>query len=88
MMEGGSVNDINDAVKEYILDEFLPGEDPSRLTENTELITTGVLDSLATVKLVGFLEERFSIEIAPHEIDVHLNTLDSISALVASKTSS
>ncbi len=88
MMEGGSVNDINDAVKEYILDEFLPGEDPSRLTERTELITTGVLDSLATVKLVGFLEERFSIEIAPHEIDVHLNTLDSISALVASKTSS
>jgi acyl carrier protein len=84
-----TVSDIRHAVREYILDEFLPGEDPSQLIDSTELITTGVLDSLATMKLVAFLEERFGIEIAPHETDVdHLNTLDLISELVTSKSAS
>lgn len=83
------MSEIRDTVKEYILEEFLPGEDPGQLTESTELITTGVLDSLATMKLVAFLEERFEIEIAPHETDVdNLNTLDLISGLVTSKKGS
>ncbi len=83
------MSEVRDSVKEYILEEFLPGEDPSQLTESTELITTGVLDSLATMKLVAFLEERFGVEIAPHETDVdHLNTLDLIAELVTSKQAS
>ena len=80
------MSEIRDTVKEYILDEFLPGEDPSQLTDSTELLTSGVLDSLATMKLVAFLEERFDIQVAPHETDVeYLNTVDSIAALVESK---
>jgi acyl carrier protein len=83
------LEDIRNAVRDYILQEFLPDEDPSALSSDTELITSGVLDSLATMKLVAFLEERFGIEIAPYETDVdYLNTIDSISALVASKRSS
>lgn len=82
------MSDIRGTIKEYILEEFLPGEDPDRLDETTELVTSGVLDSLATMKLVAFLEERFDIRIAPHETDAeHLNTLVSMSALVSSKTS-
>lgn len=80
------MSDIRGTIKEYILEEFLPGEDPDRLDETTELVTSGVLDSLATMKLVAFLEERFGIRIAPHETDAeHLNTISSMSELVASK---
>lgn len=74
------------AVKDYILNEFLPGEDPAALTEATPLITGGILDSLSTLKLVSFLEEKFGIQIEAHEADVeHLNTLTDIAALVQAK---
>jgi acyl carrier protein len=77
---------IEEAIKEYILNEFLPGEKPEELTESTPLITGGILDSLATVKLVVFLEERFKIKIKAHETMVdYLNTITDIARLVRSK---
>lgn len=77
---------LNATIKSYILDEFLQGTAPAELTESTPLITGGILDSLATVQLVSFLEEHFSIEIAPHEVSIdYLNTIAEISDLVRSK---
>lgn len=78
--------DAAGAVKEFILREFLPEEDPAELQEATPLITAGILDSIATLKLVAFLEERFGIQIAAHEASVeHLNTITDIVRLVQSK---
>jgi acyl carrier protein len=77
---------IKSAVKEFILKEFLPGEDPGELTDATPLISGGVLDSIATIKLVLFLEEQFGITLEAHEADPeHLDTLASIAQLVQSK---
>jgi acyl carrier protein len=79
-------DETKQAVKEFVLREFLPGEDPNELQDDTPLITGGILDSIATLKLVAFLEEQFGIAIAAHEADVdHLNTLNDIASLVASK---
>ncbi|WP_201833353.1 acyl carrier protein [Microvirga zambiensis] len=75
-------------VKAYILEEFLPGEDPALLTPTTPMVSTGILDSLAMLKLVAFLEREFDIPIKAHEADEeHLNTLEAICELVASKRS-
>lgn len=79
-------DDIESTVKDYILQEFLPGEDPAELTDSTPLVTGGVLDSVATIKLVMFLEERFGIKLEAHEADAeNLDTLSSIARLVRSK---
>jgi len=83
-----SVNssDVKQTVKSYLLKEFLPGENPDELTDTTPLVTGGVLDSLATVKLVAFLEERYGIEFEPHEISSdYLDTLDTIADVVTTK---
>lgn len=78
--------DIKQAVRTFILEEFLPGENPDELTDDTPLITGGVLDSIATVKLVLFLEERFGVTLEPHELDPeHLDTTAYIDKLVRSK---
>ena len=80
------MDDIVHTVKQYILDAFLPGEDPNALTSSTPLITSGVLDSLATVELVSFLEEHYGIELEAHEVDAsRLGTLEDIAQLVRSK---
>ncbi len=80
------IEDIKTTIKEFILKEFLPGEDPNELTDTTPLITGGVLDSIATLKLVLFMEERFAITLEAHETDPeHLNTLSDITQLIRSK---
>ncbi len=79
---------IHERVKAFILSEFLPGEDPDELTDDTPLMTTGILDSLATLKLVTFLEQEFDIAVEAHEADAeNLNTLELIVALVHGKLS-
>ena len=80
------MEDIAKVVHHFILREFLPGEDPNELTTETELVSSGVLDSVATLRLVTFLEERFGIAVEAHEADEeHLNTLETIADLVAAK---
>ena len=81
-----SASNVEPSVKSYILNEFLPGEDPAQLTDSTPLMTAGILDSIATLKLVLFLEQQFSITIDAHEADSeHLDTIDRIVKLVQSK---
>lgn len=78
--------DIKGSIKSFILKEFLPGENPDELTNTTPLVTGGILDSLATVKLASFVENQFAVELAPHELSSeYLDTLDSIAELVLSK---
>lgn len=70
----------------WILEEFLPGEPAESLDRSTPLITSGILDSIGTVRLVSFLEEKFGVQVDAHEIGVdHLNTLSDIAALILSK---
>jgi len=81
-----STQEVKEIIKGYILEEFLPGENPDALTDSTPLITGGILDSLATIKLVAFLEKRFQIQIQAHETMVdYLDTLVDIAKLVHSK---
>lgn len=78
--------DFSKSVKEYILEEFLPGENPDELTEDLPLISGGILDSIATLKLILHLEEKFGIVIEAHETDKeHLDTIRSITSLLVSK---
>jgi len=79
-------DDIKQTVKAFILTEFLPGEDPAELTDSTPLITGGVLDSIATLKLVLFVEEKYAIALEAHEVDPeHLDTIADIARLILAK---
>ncbi len=80
------MDEIRNALRDYILNEFLPGEDPSELDDRTPLITGGILDSISTLKLVVFLEERFGVTVEAHEAGVeHLDSVGQIIALVQEK---
>ncbi len=81
-----TVDAIKELVTDYVLREFLPGTTRAELTESTPLITGGILDSLGTLNLIMFLEERFQIEFQTDELDRdRLNTISAIAALVHSK---
>lgn len=83
-----SVETVMSAVREFILNEFLPDEDPEYLTPRTQLMSSGVLDSIATLKLITYLEQEFNVQFEAHEVDQqNFDTLEAISNFVCSKTS-
>jgi acyl carrier protein len=80
------MHEIENVVRDYILREFLPGEDADELTGETPLITGGILDSISTLKLVVFLERRFGVTVEAHEAGVaHLDSVAAIARLIAEK---
>ena len=80
------MDEIRQAVHGYILKQFLPGEDPRELTDQTPLITGGILDSIRTLKLVVFLEDRFDVTVEAHEAGVeNLDSVGQIARLIAEK---
>jgi D-alanine--poly(phosphoribitol) ligase subunit 2 len=86
MSQNAMSQNVKQSVKEYILEEFLPGEDPNELTDDLQLISGGILDSISTLKLIMHLEESFDITVEAHEADKeHLDTLNRIADLVAAK---
>ena len=80
------IDSIRAAVHSYILRTFLQGEDPDELTDETPLISGGILDSIGTLKLVVYLEEHFKITIEAHEAGIdNLDSIGKIAALVSEK---
>jgi len=78
--------DVMEKVKKFILSEFLPDEDPEALDAGTPLISSAILDSIATIKLVTFLEEQYDVHFEPHEMSIdYLDTLSEIAATVQQK---
>jgi len=77
---------IRQAIREFVLSKFLPGEEEGNLRDDTPLRTGGILDSVGTLELVSFVEQRFGIEIDAHEAGVeHFDRIADIAALVARK---
>ena len=80
------MNDINGLVKAFILEQFLPGEDPRNLTDDTPLRDSGILDSLSTLKLVTFLEQQFQVELEASDLDAsNMATIGAIARMVDAK---
>lgn len=68
------------------LKENVTGE--REVADDYPLIENGVLTSLQTVELVGFLEDRFDILVDEDELDEeNFGSVQAIAGLVANKTS-
>ncbi len=75
-----------DRVRQFVVSEFLTGQAPEELSPDQPLVSSGIVDSVGTMKLVMFLEQEFSIEIDVGDIaSGQLDTVRSIAALVAGK---
>ena len=82
------MSDTADVIRDFILTKYLPGESAANLPDDTPLRSSGILDSLATLSLISFLEERFGIEVEAHETDVdNFDRLRDIVAFVERKRS-
>jgi acyl carrier protein len=80
------VTDVADAVRHFIVREYLPGESPANLLNDMPLLSTGILDSLATLGVISFLQREYHITIDAYETDVdNFDRIVDIVALVERK---
>ena len=80
------MRDVKDAIRQFILKKYLPGESADNLRDDTALRTSGILDSLATIGVINFIEKEFGVEIEAHETDVDtFDTIQDMAALVDRK---
>lgn len=67
------------ALRSHILEELLPDESPDVLTPETPLFEEGILDSVAALTIIEFIEDRFGVALEPHELS--LDTFGSVNAI-------
>jgi acyl carrier protein len=79
---------VKETIRQFVLSTHLKGEEPDTLRDDTPLQTSGILDSLATLGLVTFIEQKFAVELDIYDTSVdQFDTLDDIAATVARKQS-
>ena len=73
----------SEQIKQYVLDEFLPGVGPEELESDYDLRANGVIDSLGLLRVVTWLEATFSIPMEEVEIvEANFASIDSITRFV------
>lgn len=76
---------VDDLVREFLIETFVFTEaDRAGLTETTDLVELGILDSMNVLQLVDYIEEQFDIMLDPEDLFL-LTTLDGIVAIIRDK---
>ncbi|TCO60584.1 phosphopantetheine-binding protein [Actinocrispum wychmicini] len=71
-------------IKRFVLDEFLPDVGEQDLTDDYDLVTGGVIDSLGLLKLIAWIEERFELPVDDVELDPEsFRTIDAIDTFIS-----
>lgn len=75
------------SIKQFIIEEFIPDSHSDHIPNDLDLLQSGILDSLAVLRLVAFIEDNFDIALEPDEIDPeNLNSINAIDALIKEKS--
>lgn len=78
----------NDMIRSFIISTII--DDPNgnnNLKDTDALLESGILDSMGIMKLLSFLEEKFSVSLESGELTPeNFETVKSIAGLIESKT--
>jgi acyl carrier protein len=78
------MDDVKRLIRDFILATYLPGESADNLRDDTPLLSSGILDSLAALNLATHLEQQFGIQISAYDLGVeHFDRIDDIAEVVA-----
>jgi acyl carrier protein len=79
-------SETRQAIRDYLHRELMQDRPDFLLTDETNLLTEHIVDSLGIFLLVTFLEERFGIVVDADEVLVeHFETVAAVARLVEAK---
>jgi acyl carrier protein len=77
---------IEQEVRQFLKDNFPLSADGVTLDAEDSLIEVGVIDSTGVLELIGFIEERYEVEIADEEVlPENLDSIANITRFVGTK---
>jgi acyl carrier protein len=76
-------------VREYVVENFLLGEDEEELSNSDSFLESGLIDSTGILEVIAFLEETYDVEIEDEEmIPENLDSVERVARFIASKKGS
>ncbi|MGE3510609.1 MAG: acyl carrier protein [Vicinamibacterales bacterium] len=73
-------------VREFVIANFLFGQDNGQLQNGQSFLESGVVDSTGVLELVTFIEERFGISVEDRELlPQNLDSIDNVARFVEQK---
>jgi len=75
------MDELSKVVCDYVQREYLEEDDEREITEETRLISGGIVDSFSMVSLKRFLEKKYQIQIP--DADATPDAFDTVRSIVA-----
>jgi len=77
---------IQQELRRFVVDNFLYGEEPSRFSDEDSFLEMGLIDSMGILSLVGFVQERFALDVEDAElIPENWDSIDRIARFIQTK---
>jgi len=73
-------------IRQFVIANFLFGEDNGSLKADESFLETGIIDSTGVLELVAFLESTYGFRVRDNELTPdNLDSLDKVAAFVRQK---
>lgn len=74
------------AIERFIVDEIMIGGKQEKIEPDQSLLDSGILDSLALLRLIGYIEDHFGVTIDDSEVvPENFETINDITAIIERK---
>lgn len=78
---------LEQEIRKFVVDNFLFGQDDSRLGNGDSFLEHGIIDSTGVLELVSFIETRFDMKIGDAElVPDNLDSIDGVAGFVRRKS--
>lgn len=67
-MDNTMAESIAREIKEFVVTNFLFGQDAAGLTDDASFLEGGIIDSTGVLELVAFLEQQYGISVGDREL--------------------
>ena len=72
---------MTEALTRFVTGELLTGRSAHTVESDTELLESGLLDSLGVMQLVWFIEQEFGVTVPAEDVVIeHFQSIDRIAA--------
>ncbi len=76
-------------IREFIVENFLYGQDDQGLRDHVSLLANGLIDSTGVLELVSFVEERYGIFVTDSElVPDNFDSINNLTLFVEKKKNS
>ena len=77
---------VREELREFIIENFMIGRDPEELSDSGSLLELGIIDSTGVLEVVGFLEEKYGLEVDDDElVPENLDSIENLEGFIKRK---